>query len=88
MVIFLDIGIETAKARGGFGGERYENEEMQERVRELFFEVIRVEGKGENSTKIVDASKSLDEVAAVIARLADEILGGKRLDKPLKMIEP
>ena len=88
MVIFLDISTEIATARGGFGSERYENEGMQKRVRELFFEVIRMEGKGELSTKVVDASKSLDEVAAVVARIADEVLRGTKLDESLKKIEP
>ncbi|KAG8529777.1 uncharacterized protein KY384_005258 [Bacidia gigantensis] len=37
LVVFLDLDQATAKARGGYGEERYENEEMQKRVRELFF---------------------------------------------------
>ena len=88
MVVFLDISTETAKARGGYGDERYENEEMQTRVRELFYEVIRMEGKGENMTKIVDASKSADEVANVINRVANDLLKSKKLDEPLRRIEP
>ncbi|GAB0133696.1 hypothetical protein EsDP_00002096 [Epichloe bromicola] len=37
MVLFLDLDEETAKARGGWGGEVYEKAEMQKRVRELFW---------------------------------------------------
>jgi dTMP kinase len=33
---FLDLEIEVARNRGGFGEERYEQEQLQRRVRELF----------------------------------------------------
>jgi len=39
VVLFLDLDAEVAKRRGGFGGERYEVEEVQRRVRALFKEV-------------------------------------------------
>lgn len=41
LVLFLDLDEETAKARGGWGNEIYEREEMQKRVKKLF--------KGDNS---------------------------------------
>ncbi|KAG5981217.1 hypothetical protein E4U55_003176 [Claviceps digitariae] len=37
MVLFLDLNEQTARARGGWGGEVYEKAEMQKRVRELFW---------------------------------------------------
>ncbi|EFY87125.1 thymidylate kinase [Metarhizium acridum CQMa 102] len=37
LVLFLDLDEETARARGGWGGELYEKAEMQRRVRELFW---------------------------------------------------
>ncbi|KAG5925442.1 hypothetical protein E4U53_003311 [Claviceps sorghi] len=37
MVLFLDLDEETARARGGWGGEVYEKAEMQKKVRELFW---------------------------------------------------
>ncbi|EFZ04241.1 thymidylate kinase domain protein [Metarhizium robertsii] len=37
VVLFLDLDEETARARGGWGGELYEKAEMQKRVRELFW---------------------------------------------------
>lgn len=37
VVLFLDLDEAAAKARGGWGGEVYEKEEMQKRVRELFW---------------------------------------------------
>jgi dTMP kinase len=36
LVLFLDISPLKAKERGGYGEERYEKEEMQKRVREVF----------------------------------------------------
>ena len=88
IVIFLDIGIEAAKARGGYGDERYENEETQKKVRELFYEVVKVEGRGEGTTEIVDASKSTEDVGRVVNRVADELFRGKRLEGLLRKIEP
>ena len=38
-MIFLDITPEKAKERGGYGEERYEKEEMQKRVREIFHRI-------------------------------------------------
>lgn len=36
LTLYLDISPETAKERGGYGEERYEKEELQRRVREMF----------------------------------------------------
>ncbi|KAL9100624.1 MAG: hypothetical protein Q9163_004025 [Psora crenata] len=88
LVIFLDIDVDAAKARGGYGNEKYENEETQKTVRELFYEVMRKEGKGESTTKIVDASKSVDEVGNVVCRVVDDLFKGRKLDIQLRNIEP
>ncbi|GFP55747.1 thymidylate kinase [Trichoderma asperellum] len=37
LVLFLDLDEETARSRGGWGSEKYEKEEMQRTVRELFW---------------------------------------------------
>ncbi|EHK42155.1 uncharacterized protein TrAtP1_011834 [Trichoderma atroviride] len=37
VVLFLDLDEETARSRGGWGSEKYEKEEMQRTVRELFW---------------------------------------------------
>lgn len=90
LVVFLDVDVETARARGGWGRERYEEEEMQGRVRGLFMEVVRQEGKGEggNRTKVVDAGKGEEEVGGVVRRVVEEVIGGTKLEAPLGMIEP
>lgn len=40
-MLFFDIAPAHARARGGYGEERYEKEEMQARVREVFKEIGR-----------------------------------------------
>ena len=45
MVMFLDISSEDAAKRGGYGEERYEKEEMQNKVRHLFQGLFRRLGK-------------------------------------------
>ena len=87
LIIFLDVDLATAKSRGGFGDERYEREETQKTVRQLFYDVIEMEEKGENVTKIVDASKSLEEVGEQVQRLAQEALQSPKLKKQLQRIE-
>lgn len=39
LVLFLDITPEKAKERGGYGNERYEKEDMQKRVRQIFHRI-------------------------------------------------
>ncbi|CAM0137592.1 unnamed protein product [Umbelopsis sp. WA50703] len=39
LVLFLDLPIESAEKRGGFGEERYEKRDMQIKVRELFLQM-------------------------------------------------
>lgn len=36
LVLYLDIPLEVAEQRGGYGQERYEKREMQQQVRRLF----------------------------------------------------
>ncbi|KAJ7068826.1 thymidylate kinase-domain-containing protein [Mycena amicta] len=61
LTIFFDISPEAARARGGYGEERYEKEEMQKRVRELFG-VLASEFDYEKWVT-VDAGRSREEVA-------------------------
>ncbi|CAO3611274.1 unnamed protein product [Cunninghamella blakesleeana] len=56
LVMFLDLSMEEAEKRGGFGEERYEKRELQLRVRDEFNQLM------DDSWKIIDASKSVEEV--------------------------
>ncbi|RDA84239.1 hypothetical protein CP532_2119 [Ophiocordyceps camponoti-leonardi (nom. inval.)] len=62
-VIFLDLNEEQAKARGGWGCEAYEEEQMQRRVRELFSTLSKGKGQDGEDLIIVDAKETVDEVA-------------------------
>ncbi|CAG7923185.1 unnamed protein product [Penicillium olsonii] len=62
LCLFLSISPEEAAKRGGFGAERYENETMQTRVRELFRTIF----EKQKGVSIIDAGKSINEVASEI----------------------
>ncbi|EPS37708.1 hypothetical protein H072_8590 [Dactylellina haptotyla CBS 200.50] len=62
IVIFLNISQEDAAKRAGFGDERYEKPEMQEKVRGLF-EELREDERDSGDWWVVDAGKSVGEVA-------------------------
>jgi len=53
LVIWLDMPLEDVKTRGGFGDERYEKLEMQERVQKLFSKFAEID----EETWTVDISK-------------------------------
>ncbi|KAK5747078.1 Thymidylate kinase [Elasticomyces elasticus] len=61
--VFLGVDAVVAEQRGGFGAERYENREMQLRVRQLFDE-LRLNGKYHESKDIeaFDAGKPVEDV--------------------------
>lgn len=69
LIFFLDISATDAAARGGYGEERYEKEEMQTRVRSLYEEIFALVHPVEDAaTRIVkvDAGASMADVAALI----------------------
>ncbi|KAK3990842.1 thymidylate kinase [Cladorrhinum sp. PSN332] len=81
LVLFLDLDQEEAKKRGGYGEERYEQAEMQKRVRELFWglsmgRVVAAAGEEagveykfreeEEDLHIVDAGNAIEAVAEEI----------------------
>lgn len=67
-VLYLDMPVDAAKTRGGFGEERYETGELQERVRENF-RTLR-----EDWWTVVDASGTIDDVHSKCAAAADEAI--------------
>ncbi|KAF1991142.1 thymidylate kinase [Aulographum hederae CBS 113979] len=60
LCLFLDISAAKAAERGGYGEERYENKQMQDRVRELFGELQAAPEK-DDFVK-VDGGQSLEKV--------------------------
>lgn len=84
--LFLDIAPEAAAKRGGFGGERYETSAIQKRVRELFYEIM---GTSDGlDMQVVDAARSIEEVAADIMERVKDVMKQPRMAVPLTAIPP
>lgn len=74
LCIFLDVDTRRCDERlssGRLSREIYENTEAQERIRRRFFEVFDRLGDSEN-IKIVDASRSIEEISADIIKIYNE----------------
>ncbi|KAH9849882.1 thymidylate kinase [Lenzites betulinus] len=83
LTLFLDVTPEKARERGGYGAERYENADMQERVQHVF-ERIGVE-MGEGSRWFaVDADRTTDAVAGELWAHIEPCAQGT--DKPLQKL--
>ena len=66
LTFFLDLPTADAEKRGGFGEERYEKRELQERVREVF---LRLKGK---EWVMIDARESVQMMHHKILKEAEE----------------
>lgn len=67
-VLMLDLNPEQAGDRPGYGGERYENSRMQQKVREGYAQM-------ESDFWIrVDANRTIEEVSADIGQIAGRII--------------
>ncbi|KAL5338104.1 thymidylate kinase-domain-containing protein [Aspergillus crustosus] len=86
LCLFLRISPEEAAKRGGFGGERYENEAMQTRVRELFQTIFNLQQGSEVQT--VDAGRSFEEVSKDISRIVTECILRVDPASPLGKLTP
>ncbi|CEI94785.1 hypothetical protein CU097_008418 [Rhizopus azygosporus] len=68
LVLFLDLSINEAEKRGGFGEERYEKRDLQIKVRTEFRKLK------DNSWKFIDASSSIEKVEQDVMKIVlDEI---------------
>ncbi|KAK5193970.1 Thymidylate kinase [Exophiala xenobiotica] len=84
-LFFLDISTADAAKRGGYGAERYETEKMQARVRTLFKELF---SRLDNvPVRIVDAGRTMDEVASEISASVREVAEGSA-PGPLQRLGP
>ena len=80
LTLFLAVSPEAQRARGGFGAERYERADMQERV-EHVFERIGVEMGDGSRWVAVDADPAQEEGAGEMWRLVSPLARGT--DRPL-----
>jgi dTMP kinase len=72
-VIFLSLSSDAAALRGGYGEERYEKEEMQRRVREVFTQ-LQQDPKDAGDWRVVDASGNMEEVSDRIWNVVEPVL--------------
>ncbi|KAI9933274.1 hypothetical protein ASPWEDRAFT_53064 [Aspergillus wentii DTO 134E9] len=84
--LFLRISPEEAAKRGGFGVERYENEPMQNRVRELFQTLFDLQKN--DGIHTIDAGRSFDEVTRDILKIVEECILHLNTIGPLRKIGP
>jgi len=87
LTLFLDVGPETVRERGGFGEERYEREEVQARVKEVFGRIGEEMGEGllrEGNWVVVEADREKETVAEVIWDWVQPLSRG--VDRPLKRL--
>ena len=70
LVLYLDLLPKDAASRGGYGEERYENVEFQEKVRSMF---LALKAK-EHSWIWMDANRDRDSIAADVQRAALETI--------------
>ena len=83
--MFLSLSSEIAAQRGGYGEERYEKEEIQRRVREVFTK-MRDDPKDKGDWHPVDAGSDMDEVSRRIWDAVEPILENAK-DKDLRNIQ-
>ncbi|EFX85100.1 hypothetical protein DAPPUDRAFT_46657 [Daphnia pulex] len=78
LVIFLGIDLVEAQTRGQY--ERYENLEMQKVVRSNYLKLQ------DETCRVVDASRSMEEVGRDVCRLVQEALDNITPDSALKQL--
>ncbi|ESK89941.1 thymidylate kinase [Moniliophthora roreri MCA 2997] len=76
LTLFLDISPEKAQERGGYGEERYEKQEMQRRVREVFSRLGSETLQSGRNWQVIDAGNDRDKVAADIWTHVEPLLNG------------
>lgn len=84
LCLFLDIAPEAAAARGGFGDERYERGELQDKVRYLFYQVMQMADGSDIS--VIDAGHDVKRVEKEIWEKVEKILQGRETIGPLKAV--
>ncbi len=72
-VFFLNLEAEEAEKRGGYGDEKYEKIEMQQRVKKLFLSLLDVDGN-EKEMKVVDAGDIVEVVENSIWEAVEPVL--------------
>ncbi|GBE86321.1 thymidylate kinase [Sparassis latifolia] len=82
--LFLNVSLAAAAARGGYGKERYETEDVQARVRAVFDRIGAEVEEAEGMWITIDADASTEEVAQAVWEFAEPFSHGTQL--PLRRL--
>ena len=86
LCLFLDISAGDAAKRGGYGTEKYEKKELQDRVRELFNVMMQSQEKDEFVR--IDAGASIEEVQQKIREQVERAISIVQSEQlPLRFVE-
>lgn len=69
LLIYLDISLEEAARRSGYGEERYENAQLQSRAQVLFRELIDMENKSD--VLVVDAAQEQQKITDIMMQAVE-----------------
>lgn len=86
LCLFLDISAEDAASRGGWGEERYEKKELQDRVRQLFADIRATDDGSDFIT--INAGQSLEDVETAIRHHTEICISNTDDSSPLRRIQP
>ena len=85
LVLFLDVSPAVARSRGGYGEERYEKEEMQRSVRDIFKRIEKEAKQPKDMQRMdwvtIDADSILADVEQTIWEIAEPL--SKGISRPL-----
>lgn len=84
LTLFLHITPEAAKARGGYGEERYEKEEMQRVVGQVFQRIGREMVEDGGKWVDVDAGRERDVVSEELWHIVEPLIHG--VHSPLQQL--
>lgn len=76
LTLFLDITPAAAKQRGGYGEERYEKEDMQRKVGEIFRRIGREMNEEGGRWVAIDAGREKERVSTEVWNLVEPLVGG------------
>lgn len=86
LCLFLDISAEDAAKRGGYGTEKYEKKELQDRVRELFN--VMMQSQEKDDFVRIDAGASIEEVQRKIREQVEQTIFRVQSEQlPLRFVE-
>lgn len=74
VVLFLNISEEDSSQRAGFGEERYEKKEIQDKVRRLFERMYKDRNGHKEDWELVDAGRTLEEVSEDMWRVVKRVV--------------